>query len=308
MAINFRQLQVFRAVATARSFTRASQALFISQSTVSQHIHELEEVLHIKLFERTRRSVSLTPAGENLLRHGNQIFELLNQAESAVHTETDPYSGRLSMGCASTTLLYQMPQVLVAYARKYPNVDLKIVGGSIREVAAELWSSGLDLALVVLPLNAPDLNRIPVCDEPFMAVFPSSHPIAKRNRFDVQDLATQRFILHLPGQNTRKLVDRFLFRHHITPRVPIELAETETIKRMVAHGLGVSILPSSAFMHREPHDGLKLFPIPPEELKRSLAIVHGKQKALGPPALAMIEMLQAHFGTNEKAAAVRKSS
>src|SRR5512133_497359 len=125
MAINFRQLQVFRAVAKARSFTRASQALFISQSTVSQHIHELEEMLHVKLFERTRRSVNLTSAGENLLRHGNQIFELLDQAENAVHTHTDPYSGKLSMGCASTTLLYQMPQVLVAYARKYPNVDLK---------------------------------------------------------------------------------------------------------------------------------------------------------------------------------------
>src|SRR5205085_8917703 len=132
MPINFRQLQVFRAVAEARSFTRASQALFISQSTVSQHIRELEELLRVKLFDRTRRTVALTPAGQNLLQHGNQVFQLLDEAENAVHTQNDPYSGRLVMGCASTTLLYQMPTVLVDYARRYPNVDLKITGGTIR--------------------------------------------------------------------------------------------------------------------------------------------------------------------------------
>src|SRR5205085_114781 len=123
-------------------------------------------------------------------------------------------------------------------------------------VAAEIWSGALDLALVVLPLNAPGLKKIPVCDEPFLAVVPAAHRVARRPRLAIEELAGERFILHLPGQNTRKLVDRFLFQHRLAPRVPIELAETETIKRMVAHGLGVSILPVSAFMHREPHDGL----------------------------------------------------
>ncbi len=305
MPINFRQLQVFRAVAEARSFTRASQALFISQSTVSQHIRELEEMLRVKLFDRTRRTVSLTPAGQNLLQHGNHVFQLLDEAENAVHTQTDPYSGRLAMGCASTTLLYQMPTVLVDYAQRYPNVDLKITGGTIREVAAEIFNGALDLALVVLPLHAPGLRKIHVCDEPFVCVVPSSHRIARRPKLAIEDLAGERFILHLPGQNTRKLVDRFLFHHRLAPRVPIELAETETIKRMVAHGLGVSLLPVSAFMHRTAHDGIKTFPVPESELKRSLAIVYPKQKTLGPPALAMIELLQSHFGEKPRPVAAR---
>lgn len=307
MPINFRQLQVFRAVAEARSFTRASHNLFISQSTVSQHIHELEEILRTKLFDRTRRAVSLTPAGENLLRHGNQIFQLLDEAENAVHTQADPYSGRLAMGCASTTLLYQMPTVLVDYARKYPNVDLKITGGTIREVASEMWGGTLDLAFVVLPLNAPNLRKIPVCDEPFLIVLPASHRLARRSTLDITELASERFILNLPGQNTRKLVNRFLFRHRIAPRIPIEVAETEAIKHMVAHGLGVSLLPASAFTHRKSMEGLKAFPISQVELKRSLAIVYPKQKTLGPPAMAMIEMLQAHFGRNRQAIGERRA-
>jgi DNA-binding transcriptional LysR family regulator len=308
MSINFRQLQVFRAVAEVRSFTRASQALFISQSTVSQHIRDLEDLLRIKLFDRTRRTVSLSAAGENLLRHSNQVFQLLDEAENAVHVQSNPYSGRLSMGCASTTLLYQMPSILVDYARKYPDVDLKITGGTIREIAAEMWAGSSDLALVVLPLHAPDLKKLPVCEEPFLAVLPASHRMARNRSLEIEELAGERFILHLPGQNTRKLVDRFLFQHHVTPRVPIELGETETIKRMVSHGLGVSLLPASAFLHKGSKDGLKLFPIPQGQLKRSLAIVYPKQKTLGAPALAMIDILQARFGENKKAAAARNSA
>ena len=185
------QLRTFLAVAQSLSFTAAAATLGLGQPTVSQHIHELEELLHVKLFDRTRRTVALTPAGENLLRHGQQIFQLLEEAENAVHTQSDPYSGRLAIGCASTTLLYQMPNVLVDYARKYPNVDLKIMGGTIREVAAEIWSGALDLALVVLPLNAPGLRKIDVCDEPFTAVLPAAHPVAKRGRFSIEDLATE---------------------------------------------------------------------------------------------------------------------
>lgn len=301
MSINFRQLQVFRAVAEASSFTRASQALFISQSTVSQHVRDLEEQLRVRLFDRTRRKVSLSSAGENLLRHCNQVFELLDEAENVVHGQSNPYSGRLAMGCASTTLLYQMPSILVDYARKYPDVDLKITGGTIREVAAEMWAGSTDLALVVLPLHAPDLKKIFICEEPFFLVLPSSHPLAKRGQPNVDQLASERFILNLPGQNTRKLVDRFLHQHQIVPRVPIELGETETIKRMVAHGLGISLLPASAFMHRRSREGLKLFPVPQSQLKRTLAIVYPKQKVLRAPALAMIKLLHAHFGENSHA-------
>ncbi|MGH9523870.1 MAG: LysR family transcriptional regulator substrate-binding protein, partial [Terriglobales bacterium] len=133
------------------------------------------------------------------------------------------------------------------------------------------------------------------CDEPFVAVLPSSHPLARHGRVEIAQLAQERFILHREGQNTRKIVDRFLFRNGISPRVPIELAETETIKRMVSQGLGVSILPVSAFMQRRSGDGLKIFPMPAEDLKRSLSVVFPKQKPLGPPAIAMVELLQKHF-------------
>ena len=295
MPINFRQLEVFRAVAETKSFTRASHALFISQSTVSQHIRELEESLNVKLFHRNRRNVSVTPAGENLLAHGRQIFRMLDEAETAARTVKDPYCGKLSFGCASTTLLYHLPAILMEYTRKYPNVELKISGGTIQDVAMQMWSGALDLALVVQPINAPALEKIVLFEESFAAVVPARHALARKRNFAVTDLAGERFILHRQGQNTRKLIDRYLFNERITPRVAIELAETEAIKAMVARGLGVSILPESAFLNLQGRREIKTFPIPRKDLRRSLAVVYPRPRPLRPAAVALLELLQEHF-------------
>lgn len=295
MPINFRQLEVFLAVAEAKSFTRASHALFISQSTISQHIRDLEESLNVRLFNRNRRNVTLAPAGENLLEHGGKIFRMLEEAEIAAKTRRDPYCGKLSFGCASTTLLYHLPEMLIDYARRYPTVELHIRSGIIQDVALQLWSGALDLALVVLPLASPAIEKVVLFEEPFVGVVPTGHPLASKLKLRMQDLAGERFILPAQGQNTRKLIDRFLFKERITPRIAIELAETEAIKAMVAGGLGVSVLPRSAFPNARAAEGMRIFPIPRKSLERSLAVVHPKPKPLRPAAVALVEMLQAHF-------------
>ncbi len=295
MPISFRQLEVFCAVAETKSFTRASHVLFISQSTVSQHIRELEDSLGVKLFDRNRRNVSLTPSAECLLEHGHQIFRMLDEAEGAAKTSKDPYRGKLSFGCASTTLLYNLPAILMEYTRKYPNVELNITGGTIQEVATQMWSGALDLALVVLPLSSPAMEKVVLFEESFALVLPAHHPLAARSNLGISDLAEERFILHRPGQNTRKLIDRYLFKHKVTPKVAIELAETEAIKAMVARGLGVSILPEGAVLGTRDQKEVRTFRIPRKDLKRSMAVVYPKPQALRPAAVAMVEMLKHYF-------------
>jgi DNA-binding transcriptional LysR family regulator len=295
MAINFRQLEVFRAVAETRSFTRASHLLFIAQSTVSEHIRELEETLKIRLFERNRRAVSLTAAGEKLLEFGSRVFLTLEEAEAATRAVRDPYCGKFSFGCASTTLLYQLPPVLAEYASKYPQVEVTISSGTIQEVASEMWSGALDLALVVLPLTSPQFKKLVLFEEPFVAVLPANHRLASGRKLRIADLAGERFILHRRDQNTRKLIDRFFFKNKVSPRVAIELSETEAIKEMVSRGLGVSVLPVSAFPRFRRLGKLKTFPLADPELKRTLALVYLRDKTLRAPVQAMIDLLQRHF-------------
>jgi DNA-binding transcriptional LysR family regulator len=295
MAINFRQLEVFRAVAETRSFTRASHRLFVSQSTVSEHIRELEETLKTRLFERNRRTVSLSAAGEKLLEYGSRVFLDLEQAEAATRSVRDPYCGKFAFGCASTTLLYQLPPVLAEYASKYPQVEVTISSGTIQEVASQMWSGALDLALVVLPISSPEFKKLVLFEESFVAVLPVDHRLAFGRKLNIADLANERFILHRRDQNTRKLIDRFFFMKKITAQVAIELSETEAIKEMVSRGLGVSILPASAFPQQKSLGKLKTFAIADPQLKRTLALVHLRDKALRPPVQAMIDLLQQHL-------------
>ncbi|HZV60075.1 MAG TPA: LysR family transcriptional regulator, partial [Candidatus Eremiobacteraceae bacterium] len=192
-------------MADTNSFTRASHVMFISQSTVSQHIRALEDALQVTLFQRNRRNVLLTAAGLNLHAHAREIFQMIERAEVAAKTVADPYHGRLSFGCASTTLLYQLPPILMEYTTKYPNVTLNISSGSIQDIANQMWSGALDLGLVVLPLSAPALRKIVLLEESFVGLIPSGHALAKKSHLTVADLQTERFILQRRGHNTRKL-------------------------------------------------------------------------------------------------------
>jgi DNA-binding transcriptional LysR family regulator len=295
MAINFRQLEVFRAVADTNSFTRASHAMFISQSTVSQHIRALEDSLQVTLFQRNRRNVLLTAAGLNLLDHARDIFQMIERAEVAAKTVKDPYHGKLSFGCASTALLYQLPAILMEYTNKYPNVTLNISSGSIQDIASQMWSGALDLGLVVLPLSAPALRKIVLLEESFVGLIPSGHPLAKKAHLTISDLAGERYVLQRRGHNTRKLVDQFFFKKRIAANVVIELDHPETVKAMVARGFGASILPESAFPEKRSSAGIRTFPIPHRDLHRTLAAVHSRTKVLKPIVAALVDLLQKHF-------------
>ncbi len=231
----------------------------------------------------------------------------MNDAESAARGAKDPYCGRLSLACASTTLLYHLPEILAQYSKQYPNVELAIIGGTIQEVAATMWSGSVDLAIVVPPLNSPAIEKVVLCEEGFVGIVPSSHPLARKPRLTVHDVRGERFILQRAGQNTRKLIDRYLYHQQITPKMAIELAETEAIKALVARGLGVSILPESAFVRSRDRRGLRIFKIPKKDLRRSLAVVYPRPRPLRPPAVAMIELLQQHFRVAAKASAIDRS-
>ena len=295
MSISFRQLEVFCAVAESLSFTRASQTLFISQSTVSPHIRELEDQLTVRLFDRNRRKVALSPAGVELLARGRGIFRMLQEAESATRSQADPFAGKVSFGCASTTLLYQLPPMLAAYARQYPSVELNIVSGSIQEISAQLADRTLDLALVVLPLNAPGMRRTILKDERFVAVLPAQHPLRKEKLLRAQDLAGERFILHRAGQNTRRLIEQFFLRSKVCLDVAFELADTEVIKEMVAHGLGISILPASTFPPGRERRDLVTVPVGGKELVRRLALVYPVARPLLPAVEALATHLKRHL-------------
>lgn len=298
MPISFRQMEVFRAVAQDNSFSRASHRLLVSQSTISEHIRALEEVLDRKVFERSRRRVELTSAGEHLLQYVQRLFQLLEEAERAAKTSDDPYAGKVLFACASTTLLYQVPPILIEYSRSYPRVQLSILTDSIDEVTRDLRAGVVDLALVSFPITGRDFRKIPLFDEDFVIVLPSGHPLASKSSVRIKELADEPFILYRQGTNARKTIDRLFHKERFGPRVVMELNPTEAIKEMVANGFGVSLVPASAFLTKAPSRGVATLAIKGGGAKRSVGLIYLRTRPMSPSAKALLQLFQSHYAKN----------
>lgn len=298
MSISFRQLEVFRAVAEMKNFTQASQKLLVSQSTVSEHIRQLEEALSTEVFDRSQRSVNLTPAGERLFEYATNIFSLLEKAEISAKYAPNEFAGRISIGCGSTTLLYLLPPVLKDFARKYPRMELQVKSyNTIQPLLSDLRSGTIEMAVVILPVSGPEIHKTILLQESFCIVLPRRHPLlkSKRKHIGIRDTLDEPFILYQQFTNTRKIIDHFFHRMKIVPKVAMQLEDIEAIKEMVASGFGISLLPESAFLVHQRNDELVRIPVPLERLKREVGLIKMRTKSFPPGAQALVDILLQRF-------------
>lgn len=243
--MDFQQLRVFRAAARAGGFTRASETLHLSQSTVSLHIKGLEDELGTPLFLRNRRRVSLTEAGRVLLQYADRVFQELKNAEMAVQELNEIDRGTIRLGSGATTVTYLLPKILDAHQRRYPEIELIVVTGSSEFLAQSVHQQTLDLALVMLPV-LPNLaiEILPILSEELVFVISSSHPLAARPWLDPKEVGSVPFISFLQGSTMQNQVEKQFQQVGIRPRIAMELENIEAIKALVRAGLGMAVLPA----------------------------------------------------------------
>lgn len=242
--MDLQQLKVFREAARAGGFTRASESLHLSQSTISLHIKHLEEELGCPLFLRARKRVHLSEAGHVLLDSVDRIFQEIRNAETAVQELNRLERGTVRFGSGATTLTYLLPKVLGAYQRRFPGIELVVVTGSSEALAQQVHQQSLDLAVVmppVLPTLAVEI--VPFLTEELVFVANSAHPLAARESVDLKELAEIPFISFLQGSAMQNQLDDRFNRFGFKPRITMELENIESIKALVRAGLGIAVLP-----------------------------------------------------------------
>ena len=244
--MDFHQLKVFHAAVASGSFTRASQTLNLSQSTISQHIKQLEDELGCHLFRRAGRGVHLTEAGQLLRDHCEKIFQDVKNAEMAIKELNGQQRGRIRFGSGATTLIYQLPPVIEAFTAKFPNIELVIFSDTTEAILREIRAQRLDLGLVMAPLPDADILFTPLCAEELRIALPDKHPLANKSALTIKDLRELRFILYEKKTVMRKLIDDFFRRLDITPQISMVMENIEAIKSLVGSGLGASVLPLHA--------------------------------------------------------------
>ncbi len=241
-----RQMEMFRAVAEERSFTRAGQRLHVSQSAVSRQVKLLEEELGEMLVHRRGRRVSLTGPGELVLAASNRVLRDLQEVAAQISEARNLHRGTLRIGGGMTVCLYVFPQLLKALARQHEEIGFRVVSGTSEQILGRLRKHDVDLGLLTLPIVAKDLEVIPVLKEEMVVVAGKGHPLTRRRVVEAEELGRYPMILYEAGSNTRKAVDGFFVDAGVAPDVAMETENVEIIKAMVSSGIGVTVIPYSA--------------------------------------------------------------
>ncbi len=209
-SMDLHQLRVFQAAVKNGGFTRAGEALHLSQSTVSQHISQLEHELGCSLFLRVGKRVVVSDAGKVLLQYTEKIFRDLKNAEMAVRELSAMKRGTVRLGVGPTTLTYRLPQVLADYKRRFPEIELIVLAGTTEFLLGAMQSENLDLA-VVMQSDVPPKGLIitPLGSEELVVVLNHDHPLARKTALEPADLASLRFILYEKNTAMQSLIDRY---------------------------------------------------------------------------------------------------
>jgi LysR family cyn operon transcriptional activator len=271
--MDLHQLRVLQAAVKSGGFTRASEQLHLSQSTVSQHIKMLEEELGCPLFLRIGKRVRVTEAGSVLLQYAETIFRDLKNAEMAVREMNALKRGTVRLGVGPTTLTYRLPHVLADYTRRFPDIELIVLAGTTEFLLEALRSQHLDLAVVMRTAPQPGLISAPLGREELVIVLNREHPLARRRTVEPADLESLRFILYERNTAMQNLIGRYFESLGITPHIAMEVENNEAIKSLVRVGLGASIMPLCAVSQEPPDGPLQVLRVRGKRLMRELRLV-----------------------------------
>ena len=289
------QLAAFVAVARERSFTRAARALFLTQLAVTRAVAGLETELRTRLFDRLGRAVRLTASGETLLRYAERVLRLTDEARATVSDVETGAGGRLSVAASSTLATYLLPGLLAQFRRSYPAVEIAIQTGISARVRERVRAGEGDVGMVTSgaePADAdPAMVTVPLATLATVAVLPPGHPLAGDPAATPNALLAEPLLLMEPGTNLRGDAERLL-----GAVVPVmELDNVETIKRMIAAGLGVSLLPEIAVRAEVAAGTLAAVPLAgvPAGSARRIELVYRRDKYLSAALRRFIALLQA---------------
>jgi len=288
------RIRYFLAVARRGQVTAAARELCVTQPAVSIALQRLEKEVGAALFERRAGRLSLTPAGVRFAAAAEQALRRLEEGRRAAVRVSEAPSGPLRLGATDVASIHLLPDLLPEFHRIYPDVEVSIDVDSSRPLVAAVVAESLDLALATLPVDHPDVAVTALTREPMTLVIPPTHPLARR-RLTARDLEDQPFLLYRRGSTTRALIDRELAARRIEPRVVMETGHPEAMKRLVAAGLGIAILPKISVADEVRRKTLAVRPIPGGPLFRETGLVRRRDREPSPAGRAFLALLGRRF-------------
>ncbi|WP_297289335.1 selenium metabolism-associated LysR family transcriptional regulator [uncultured Flavonifractor sp.] len=294
--MQLKQLEVFLQVARQRSFSKAAEALYLTQPTVSAHVAALEEELGAKLVVRSTKELRLTAGGRVLSRYAAEILGLCQRAAQDVRTATSSIAGTLSIAASTVPSQYLLPQVLPLLRQRYPQVFFQIRQGDSGQVAQWMMENGAELGLVGAPVQRAGLLCVPFLAERLVIATPNAPEYRRlEGQMTPEILRRAPFLMREPGSGTRKQAEQYLKGVGLEPKsltLAAQLESTESILQGVKNGLGISIL--SEWAAKEAAQEGKILVFAPESplLERQFYLLYRRSSPLSPAAAMLVEELR----------------
>ncbi|MDQ0561724.1 LysR family cyn operon transcriptional activator [Rhizobium mesoamericanum] len=282
-----RQVRYFLAVAEHQSFTRAADALHVSQPALSQQVRLMEESLGVQLFDRSGRTTRLTDSGEVYLQYVRRASQEFREAKRAIHDVNDLSRGALRVAVTPTFTTYLVGPLVEAFYSRYPNISLNVREISQEHMEELLLADEVDVGIAFAGTLTPDIDLDPLLVETLALVVSTGHPLASETSIGLQALSTESLVLLSAEFATREQIDRFCRQHSIQPRVRIEANSISAVIEIVRRTRLSTLLPATiAFAHQD----LAAIALDPVRLQRTAVLMQRKDAYRSAAARVFIEL------------------
>lgn len=287
--MDFDQLETFIEVARLSSFSRAAEKRFRTQPAISSQIRSLEEEVGAKLLDRSGGKVSVTASGKLFMKFAEELLESRKAMLTAIaETERVP-RGEIVVGANEGTCLHILPEVFAEFKKQYPDVNISINRADYAKILESVIDNSVDFGVISLPVNDPRLTVVLIHRDELVIIAPPKHPLAKAKSATIAEAAN--FPLIVPkGGHTRDALENLFYERKLKPRYTMELDSSELLKRFVAADAGVGFIARSNVAEDVLARALVAIPISDATIRRDLALVFRKDKALSRAALAFIDI------------------
>ena len=294
------QLHIFCKVVDLGSFSKAGEAVRLSQPTVSSHIKDLEAHFGTRLVDRLARSVTPTHAGMLLYDYARRLMVLRDKTETAMAEFSGKIKGRLNLGGSTIPGGYVLPRIIGLFTRQYPQVHISLAVAGTSEIIQKTIDGHIEFSVVGAQSSDKKLHQEPIINDEMCLILPSGHKWANRRKIAIADLMEEPFIVREAGSGTLHSIQEQLQkgRHSLSDlNIVSEMGSTEAIRQAIKNGVGISILSRIAVAEDVQTGLLKTLRVQGLDLKRNFYLTIHRQRALSPLGHAFIEFLKTDIQT-----------
>ena len=290
--MHIEMLKIFCDLIELRSFSKAAEKHFLSQSAISQQLAQLELTHKCQLVDRKKRPIELTKEGELLYKAAQDMLDRYEQLRSELSALKSSSRNRIDVGAIYSIGMHTLPNYVKKFMVSYPKVNVHIEYFSVGRIYELVLAGDIDIGLVAVPKRDKRLDVYDFEDEPLVLVCSPKHPLASESQVDIHKLQFERFVGFEENVPTRIWIDNILQRYNIIIRPVMEFDNIETVKRAVEINSGVSILPQTAILQELGSRTLKAIPFSNENFVRPTGIIVRKNKLLSQAGRYFIELLR----------------